>query len=105
MTGWFPVGDCFVVLRTPRNDGLVSRGGIASSSCGLLAMTDWFPVSLRASYASAAISAERTVQWLYVFHAGDCFVVLRTPRNDGLDNKVSGYLSLRASYASVAISY
>ncbi len=31
-----------------------------------------------------AISYIRKVQWLYVFHAGDCFVVLRTPRNDGL---------------------
>ncbi len=29
-----------------------------------------------------AISYIRKVQWLYVFHAGDCFVVLRTPRND-----------------------
>ncbi len=35
-----------------------------------------------------AISAERTVQPLYVFNVGDCFVVLRTPRNDGLVSRV-----------------
>ena len=51
-------------------------------------MTGWFPRVIARALVPVAISYIRKVQPLYVFHVGDCFVVLRTPRNDGLVSRV-----------------